>query len=40
MRDLRSVAKGGRPREQIEKHERPILRSFSFVKQSWDFFTF
>jgi hypothetical protein len=38
--DLRLVPEAGRPREQLEITEGPVLRSFSDLKQSWDFFTF
>ncbi len=33
FRDLRSVPEAGRP-------EGPVFRSFSYVKQSWDFSLF
>jgi hypothetical protein len=38
--DLRSVPEAGSPREQVKNHGRACTQSFSYVKQSWDFFTF
>jgi hypothetical protein len=38
--DLRFVPEAGRSREQVEITEGPVLRSFSYLKQSWEFFTF
>jgi hypothetical protein len=40
--DLRCVPEAGRPKQQVENYERawPVLRSLSYGKQSWDFFTF
>jgi len=40
FRDLRSVPEAGRLRNRSKITEGPVLRSFSYVKQSWDFFTF
>jgi hypothetical protein len=38
---MRSVPEASRPREQVENQESArVLRSFSYLKQSWDFFTF
>jgi hypothetical protein len=38
--DLRSVPEASKLREQVKNHKRALLRSFSYIKQSWDFFTF
>jgi hypothetical protein len=38
--DLRSVPETDRPREQVENHGRACTQVFSYVKQSWDCFTF
>ncbi len=38
--DLRSVPEASKLREQVKNHKSALLRSFSYIKQSWDFFTF
>ncbi len=38
--DLRSVPEASRPREQVENHGGACTQVLSYVKQSWDFFTF